>query len=101
MVQGNHSSNWLALILHIAKSTRQSLVNALYYFVYMKTSNKLIKTGLESAFDDLDPRFSLLCQVGDDVICPFKICGGGGGVPDACPKILSFIAINVGCPIQS
>ena len=29
-----------------------------------------------SAFDDLDPRLSLLCQVGDDVIRPCKICGG-------------------------
>ena len=31
---------------------------------------------LGSVFDDLDPRHSLLCQVGDDVICPCKICGG-------------------------
>ena len=29
---------------------------------------------LGSAFDDLDPRLSLFCQVGDDVICPCKIC---------------------------
>ena len=27
--------------------------------------------------------------------------GGGGGVPDTCLKILSFMAMNVGCPIQS
>ena len=26
--------------------------------------------------DDVDPRLSLLCQVGDDVIRPCKICGG-------------------------
>ena len=39
-VHGNHSSNWLALILDIAKSTGQSLVNAFCYFIlYMKTSN--------------------------------------------------------------
>ena len=31
---------------------------------------------LGSAFDDLNFRFSLLCQVGDDVIRPCKICGG-------------------------
>ena len=31
---------------------------------------------LGSAFDELDPRLSLLCQVGDDVIRPCKICGG-------------------------
>ena len=31
---------------------------------------------LRSAFYDLDPRLSLLCQVGDDVIHPCKICGG-------------------------
>ena len=31
---------------------------------------------LGGAFDDLDPRLSLLCQVGDDVIRPCKICGG-------------------------
>ena len=28
-----------------------------------------------SVFDDLNPRLSLLCQVGD-VVCPCKICGG-------------------------
>ena len=31
---------------------------------------------LGSAFDDLDPRLSFLCQVGDDVSSPWKICGG-------------------------
>ena len=31
---------------------------------------------LGSVFDDLDPRLSLLCQAGDDVIRPCKICGG-------------------------
>ena len=31
---------------------------------------------------------------------PAKFCGGGG-VPDTCPKSLSFMAINIGCPIQS
>ena len=31
---------------------------------------------LGSAFNDLEPRLSLLCQVGDDVIRPCKICGG-------------------------
>ena len=36
----------------------------------------IIKTGLGSAFDDLDPRFSLLCQVGDDVIRLCKIYKG-------------------------
>ena len=30
---------------------------------------------LGSALVDLDPRLSLLCQVGDDVIHPCKICG--------------------------
>ena len=43
---------------------------------------------LGSAFDDLNSRLSLLCQVGDDVICPCKICGGG--VPDMHPKILTI-----------
>ena len=36
----------------------------------------IIKHNLGSAFNDLDPRLFLLCQVGDDVICPCKICGG-------------------------
>ena len=31
---------------------------------------------LGSAFDDLDPRLSLLCHVGGDAIHPCKICGG-------------------------
>ena len=30
---------------------------------------------LGSGFDDLDPKLSLLCQGGDDVILPCKICG--------------------------
>ena len=38
-VHGNHGRTWLALILDIAKSIRQSLVNAFCYFMYMKTSN--------------------------------------------------------------
>ena len=42
---------------------------------------------LGSAFDDLDPRLSLLYQVGDDVIHPCKICG----MPDTHPKIHSLI----------
>ena len=44
-------------------------------YVAMTSNNQR----LESAFDDLDPRFSLLCQVGDDVIRPEKSAGGGGG----------------------
>ena len=49
---------------------------------YNATSNtiKLLQTSnnqrLGSVFNDLDPRLSLLCQVGDDVIRPCKICGG-------------------------
>ena len=44
---------------------------------------------LGSVSDDLDARLSLLRQVGDDVICPCKICGG-------CQKRAPFIpAINV------
>ena len=31
---------------------------------------------LGSVFHNLDPRLSLLCRVGDDVIRPLKICGG-------------------------
>ena len=32
---------------------------------------------------------------------PVKFCtGGGGGLPDTCPKSLSFMAINIGSPIQ-
>ena len=31
---------------------------------------------LGGAFDDLEPRLSFLCHVGDDVIRPCKICGG-------------------------
>ena len=31
---------------------------------------------LGSAFDDVDPRLSFLCQVGDDVTRPWKICRG-------------------------
>ena len=34
------------------------------------------KQRLGRAFDDLDPRLSLLYQVRDDVIRPCKICGG-------------------------
>ena len=50
---------------------------------------------LGSAFDDLDPRLSLLCQVGDDVIRPCKICGG---FQIRAPR--SIHSINVS-PIQS
>ena len=39
----------------------------------VKTSNN---QRLGRVFHDLDPRLSLLCQVGDDVIRPCKICGG-------------------------
>ena len=45
---------------------------------------------LGSVLDDLDPRLSLLCQVGNDVIRPCKICGLWG-MPDVRPKIHSFI----------
>ena len=38
-----------------------------------KTSNN---QRLGSVLDDLDPKLSLLCQVGDDVICACKICEG-------------------------
>ena len=37
--------------------------------LHLTTSNK---QRLWSAFDDIDPRLSLLCQVGDDVICPCR-----------------------------
>ena len=44
-------------------------------FLTVKNSNN---QRLGSAFDDLDPRLSLLCQVGDDVIRPCKICRARG-----------------------
>ena len=56
-----------------------------------KTSNN---QRLGSAFDDLDPRLSLLCQVGD-VIRPCKICGG---CQIRVPR--SFHSL-IDCPIQS
>ena len=43
-------------------------------FPFKSTTSNNQRTG--SALDDLDPRLSLLCQVGDDVIRPCKICGG-------------------------
>ena len=49
---------------------------------------------LGSTFDDLDARLSLLCQVGDDVICPCKI-HGGMRVP------ISVHSLDQCCPIQS
>ena len=46
-------------------------------------------------FDDLDPRLSPLCQVGDDVICPCNICGG-------CQiRLPRSIHSSIDCPIQS
>ena len=51
----------------------------------------------ECAFDDLNPRLSLLCQVvGDDVIRPCKICRG-------CQIRVSISGpfIQSTCPIQS
>ena len=60
----------------------------------LKTSNN---QRLGSVFDDLDPRLSLLFQVGDNVICSYKI------PEDA--KYMSqdpFIhTLNQSCPIQS
>ena len=52
---------------------------------------------LWSAFDKCDPRFSLLCQVDDDAICPRKIWGDVRYVSQH-PFVQE---INVGCPIQS
>ena len=53
---------------------------------------------LGSAFDDLDPRLSVLCYVGDDVIHPCKICGGC-----QCKYVVprSIHSINQRCPTQS
>ena len=60
----------------------------------------IIKTGSESTFDDLDPSVgSLLCQFGDDVICPSKnLSTGGARYTSQYPFIH---AINFGSPIQS
>ena len=49
---------------------------------------------LASAFNDLDPRLSLLYQVGDDIIRPCQ--NNLRGMPNTHPKIHSFIsAINI------
>ena len=53
--------------------TNTTKTRQLHFFKVVKTSNN---QRLGSAFDDLDPRLSLLCQVVDDVIHPCKICGG-------------------------
>ena len=52
--------------------------------------------GSGSALDYRDPRLSLLCQVGDDVIRPCKICGGCQ-IP--VPRFIHLLPID--CPIQS
>ena len=51
---------------------------------------------LGNVFDELEPRLSLLCQVGDDVIRPCKICGG---CQIRVPR--SIHSLNQRCPIQS
>ena len=48
---------------------------------------------LGSAFNDLDTNFSLLCQIGDDVIRPCKICGDS--------RYASQDPFVQCCPIQS
>ena len=50
---------------------------------------------LETAFHDLDPRLFLLCEVGDDIIGPCKICGG---LQIRVPK--SIHSFNQRCPKQ-
>ena len=65
---------WLLfLILQSQQDNHFWMPFATLYYIWKLV---IIKTGLESAFDGLDPRFSLLCQVGDDVIRPCKICRG-------------------------
>ena len=59
----------------------------------VKTSNN---QRLGGVFHDLDPRLSLLWQVGDDVIHPSKICGG---CQIRVPR--SIHSLNQRCPIQS
>ena len=66
----------------------------------MKTALTLLTSNnqrLGSAFDDLDPRLSLLCQVGDDVMNP--PLQNIRGIPDMHPKINSFTFVD--CPIRS
>ena len=54
----------------------EMVLNVKYVFHFPHTNYTSDNQRLGSAFDDLDPRLSLLCQVGDDVIRPCKICGG-------------------------
>ena len=58
--------------------------------VILLTSNNL---RLGRAFDDLDLRLSLLCQVGGDVIRPYKICRG-------CQICIPLHSLNQRFPIQ-
>ena len=58
----------------LTKGKKKSLrPNKYSQIIGPSTSNN---QGLGSGFDDLDPRLSLLCQVGDDLIHPCKIYGG-------------------------
>ena len=61
--------------------------------LYKTTNNQR----LGRAFGDLDSRIFLLCQVGDDVTCPCKICWGMPRYTSQVP----FIHGNQRCPIQS
>ena len=53
---------------------------------------------LGSTFDDLDPRLSLLCQVGDDVICPAK-SAGDASYKTQDPFIQSVLSHTISTPI--
>ena len=66
----------VCLLFLILQSHSMTITCAFCCFLYMKTSNNQNRIYLESAFVDLDPRFSLLCQVGDDIISPTKSAGG-------------------------
>ena len=59
---------------------------------YLNTSNQR----LGSVFDDLDPRLSLLYQVGDDVSAPAKSARDARYAPQD-----PFIHLLINCPIQS